>query len=257
MVKYNKTHEAVFAGIANEVTGKVNEKYNDVEYYFNLKETNRQLVEENNALRNQLLLNFENPDTSKVTAFDSTRIDTIGKLRKFIWLPAKVVNNSVSTQSNYLSIFRGSNQGVKKGMAVIGPQGIVGTVVNTSSNHAVVMSLLHRNSSVSSMLKKDFSAGKVEWDGKNPEYVTLRNILKSSKVAKGDTVLTSNYSSNFPPGIMIGTVAEIVNEPASNSFIIKVKTATKFSSLQYVYLVENMQYAEQKQLEAQTIKPNE
>ncbi len=47
LVRYNKTHEAVYAGIANEVTGKVNEQYNKVQYYFQLKKTNQQLAEEN------------------------------------------------------------------------------------------------------------------------------------------------------------------------------------------------------------------
>ncbi len=98
-------------------------------------------------------------------------------------------------------------------MAVVGPNGVVGTVVEVGDNFSRVMSLLHRNSKVSSMLKKGNISGSVEWDGKDPQYLTLRNIPKSAPVLKGDTVLTSTYSANFPSHLMVGTVAAIMADP--------------------------------------------
>jgi rod shape-determining protein MreC len=256
LVKYNKTHEAIFANNANEVTGWVNTKYNFVENYFSLTQSNKQLLEENARLKNQLAASFDKPDSTHKIIIDSLLKDTTGRIRKYITLPAKVVGNSVTSQSNFITLYRGSSQGVKKEMAVVGPQGIVGKVVEVSANYSVVMSLLHSNSTVKCMLKKDNSLGKVEWDGKSPEYVTLKNILKSTKVAKGDTVLTSNLSGNFPSGLMVGTIADIAADPASNFFTLKVKTATNFSSLQYAYLIENLLYAEQKQIEEKAAKKN-
>ncbi|MDB5192740.1 MAG: rod shape-determining protein MreC [Segetibacter sp.] len=254
LVTYNKTHQATYAVVANEVTGYLNFQYNKVQQYFHLKETNRQLAEENARLRNLLGNNFENPDSSQVTVLDSLVRDTVGRQRKFLWLPAKVVGNTVSSQMNYLTLHRGANQGVKKDMAVIGPQGVVGIIIDVSENYSRVMSLLHRNSKVSSMLKKGNVSGSVEWDGQDPRYLTLRNIPKSAPVVKGDTVLTSTYSANFPSHIMVGTVQDIAAEPASNFFTIRVKTATNFLSIQYVNLVANMQWEEQRRLEAVQLK---
>jgi rod shape-determining protein MreC len=139
-------------------------------------------------------------------------------------------------------------------MAVIGSQGIVGTVIDVSENYSRVMSLLHRNSKVSSMLKKSKIIGSVEWDGKDPKFITLRNIPKSTAVAKGDSVVTSSYSANFPSNLLIGTVEEISKDPVSNFFIIKVRTATNFYTLEYVNLVENVQWDEQRRLEAAPVK---
>src|SRR4051812_26879242 len=241
LVKYNDTHQAVYAVYANEVTGRINTQYNKVENYLHLRENNRYLLEENARLRNLMGINFQNPDSNKTTYIDSLIRDTLGRQRKYLWLPAKVVNNTVSQQMNYLTLHRGANQGVKKDMAVIGPQGVVGTVIDVSENFSRVMSLLHRNSKVSSMLKKGNISGSVEWDGKDPNYLTLRNIPKSTPVAKGDTVVTSTYSANFPSNIMVGTVHEIVKDPSSNFYIISIKTATNFYSLEYVYLIENVQ----------------
>jgi len=254
LVKYNKTHEAAYAGIANEVTGKINEQYNKVQYYFALKETNKQLAEENARLRNSLLLNFEASDTALQKTTDSLFVDTTKGIRKFTWLPAKVVGNTTSSQMNYITLHRGSLQGVKKDMAVIGPNGVVGIVIQTSENYSRVMSLLHRNSKVSSMLKKGNVAGSIEWDGTNPQFLTLRNIPKSVQITKGDSVLTSTYSANFPSHIMVGTVFNITNDPSSNFYTIKVKTSTNFFSLQYVNIVENIQWEEQRRLEAAPVK---
>jgi rod shape-determining protein MreC len=155
---------------------------------------------------------------------------------------------------NYITLHRGALQGVKRDMAVVGPTGLVGTVVEVSDNYSLVMSLLHRNSKVSSMLKKGNIAGSVDWDGHDPRYLTLRNIPKSTQVAKEDSVLTSTYSANFPSDIMVGTVDQITADPSSNFFTIRLKTATNFFSIQYVNVVENVQWAEQRKLEATPVK---
>lgn len=254
LVRYNQTHEAVYAGVANEITGRINLQYNKVQNYFHLKENNKLLLEENTRLKNLLRSDFENPDNSRIAALDSTIRDTLGRQRKYFWLRAKVVSNTVSQQLNYLTLHRGANEGVKKDMAVMGPQGVVGRVINVSENFSIVMSLLHLNSKVSSMLKKGNIAGTAEWDGRDPHFITLKNIPKSVAVAKGDTVVTSSYSSNFPSNVMVGFVNEVSQDPSSNFLIIRLKTATNFYSLEYVNLVENVQWDEQRRLEAVSIK---
>jgi rod shape-determining protein MreC len=255
LYNYNKTHQAFFGSIANEVTGAISSKYNNVEYYFQLKKTNEQLAEENKKLREMLSTSFDKADTSKKIFIDSLLKDTLGT-RKFSFLTAKVVNNSVSQENNYITLHRGAKQGVKEDMGVIGPDGIVGKVILVSDNYSRVMSLLNRKSKVSAMTKKGLYTGELDWDGKDASYLMLHGIPKSAKVQKGDTILTSNISErlSFPPGIMVGTVAEIIPDPASNFYTLKVKSATNFYSLQFVYLTDNLQWAEQKELESKTPK---
>ncbi len=252
--KYSKTHEVFFGAVTGDITGKIYTQFNDINSYFSLRKINQQLAEENAALRNRLKADFQIPDTSKIIFTDTLRIDSLQKTRKYIFLPARVVGNSVSAQTNYLTLQRGANQGIKRGMAVMGPQGIVGVVIDVSPNYSKVMSLLHRNSKVSAMLKKDNSFGSIEWNGDNPNELTLRNISKGSVVNKGDTVVTSSYSANFPPGLIIGTVSGTENEAASNFYTLKVKPATNFYTLQYVYVIENKYFKEQTTLENTKLK---
>lgn len=253
---YNEFHEAAFMGVSNEVTGRFNERYNNIETYFSLKKTNEALAKENEALRNQLRSNFEMADTSTFTSTDTIPYDTLGHFRKYLYRGAKVVNNSVGFPNNYLTIHRGEKQGIRKDMGVISPSGVAGSIIYVSENFSVVMSLLHSQSRISAKLKKNGETGQVLWDGSDPRYLTMINLPKSMPVNKGDSIVTSQYSSRFPQGIMVGTVAEVVDDKSSNFYTLKLKTATNFYSVEFVNVVENLQKDEQKKLE-EAIKTNE
>jgi rod shape-determining protein MreC len=257
LFRYNKYHEAAFMGVASEVTGRINSRYNNVEYYFKLKKTNESLVQENVALRTLLRQNYLMADTAHKLAVDSIKVDSIYKYQKFTYLDAKVVGGFTTLQSNFFTIHRGTSQGVGVDMAVISPDGIVGRVVNTSSNFATVMSLLSRQFKVDAKLKTSGDRGIISWDGIDPHFVQMRNIPKSIKINKGDSVLTSELSSIFPPNILVGTVDAVMNDPSTNFYTLKLRTATNFAAVQYVYVVQNKQLEEQRQLEAATQKTNE
>jgi rod shape-determining protein MreC len=237
--------------VAGELTGRVSEKYNNVEYYFKLKKTNDALAKENNQLRNLLRQNYEGSDTTRKLVVDSIKIDSLLSIQRYRYYDAKVVGSFVTNQNNYLTIHRGSNQGIarNKEWGVIGPEGIAGRIVSVGDNYSVVMSVLNRQFKVYSMLKKGQESGTVSWDGDSPLFLKLINIPKSAKVAMGDTVVTSNVSDIYPPGIMVGTVAEIVDDKSSNFYTLKLKTATNFFNLQYVYVLEDLQKAERQKLE--------
>ena len=247
---YSKSHETFFGGWSNQVTGNINRYYNNWAYFFDLKATNAKLIEENASLRNQLAQNFVAFDTTKKAGTLILRKDSLEKIRKFFYYPAKVVGNSFTLQKNYITIERGSLEGVKKDMAAISPDGsIVGVVVEVNEHYSKIMSLLHRNSKVSAMLKRDRIAGSIEWDGMSPDILLLKNISKSALPKIGDTVLTSPYSSSFPAQLMIGRVASIVKDPSSNFLTLNIKSATNFYNLEFVYLVENKRMEAQSDIE--------
>jgi rod shape-determining protein MreC len=73
-------------------------------------------------------------------------------------------------------------------------------------------------------------------------------------VKVGDPVVASRYSFNFPPGYPVGTVAEIISDKSTNFYLLKVRPAARFNNLQNVFVVENLQYAEQAALDQETRK---
>ncbi|MFT3936835.1 MAG: rod shape-determining protein MreC [Chitinophagaceae bacterium] len=248
---YNKFHQAAFSDVAGEFTGRISQRYNNVEYYFQLKSTNDSLVKQNARLLNMLRQNYEAADTSTKYITDSLRIDSLLSVQRFKYYDAKIAGSFVSMQNNYFTIHRGYNQGLprNKEWGVVSPSGIAGRVVSVGENFSIVMSVLNRQFKVNSMLKKGGETGPVSWDGDNPQYLKLINIPKSAKIAKGDSVITSNVSDIYPPGILVGTVFEILDDKSSNFYTLRLKTATNFSTLQYVFVLEDLQRDERQKLE--------
>ncbi|HLI94191.1 MAG TPA: rod shape-determining protein MreC [Puia sp.] len=251
LFRYNKFHEAAFLSVSTELTGRLNAKYNNIEYYFQLRKTNEALVQENLQLRQQLRDNFEAPDTAQRLFRDTIRTDSV---RKWEVMEAKVVSNTIALPANYLTIHRGFKQGVRANMGVAGPKGLVGQVINVSENFAIVMSMLHPQFKVIARLKKGGDNGTVFWDGLSPNYFTMRGIPRSANVAVGDTVLTSQITYLFPANMMVGTISEIIPDNTTNFYTLKLRSATNFSNLEYAYVLDNLQAGEQRRLEDSTRK---
>jgi rod shape-determining protein MreC len=242
IVQYSKYHQAMFGKTANNITGKVNAQYDKIESYFQLKKTNDSLVKANERLYNKLASNFSLPDSSNKTVIDSIRTDSVLQYRRFTYMAAKVLSNAVTSQSNFIVLQSADAGRMRVGMGVVDPNnGVVGAVTDVSGQFAVVMSLLHKDSRISGKLFKTGETGTITWDGKYPNIVTLTGIPKSAKIAKGDTVITSGFSTIFPKGLLLGRIDEIFQETATNNFKIQLRTATNFYNLEYAYVIDNLQ----------------
>ena len=257
LFRYNRFHESILAGVYNEMTGRINLRYNSLETYFTLKRENDRLREQNAQLLNRLRENFESPDTTQRIVSDTLLLDSLSLYRKYFYLPAKVISNSVSSQKNYLMLHRGAAQGVAVNMAVVSPQGIVGTVVEVSQNMSVVMSLLHRQSKIVAVLSKGSGFGEVTWDGRDPRFVQLDKVPKTISVVKGDTVVTSQYSDKYPARHVIGFVETVAEDRETSTYNLKVRTATDFYDVQHAFVVRNLQAQEAEALKLKVQDKNE
>lgn len=240
LFSYNSFHNSLFGMMSSELSGKINERVDNVNQYFNLREENEQLRAQNSRLLSLLPSGNIQADTSSKKVTSNVLVDSTANFRQFIYMPARVLSSSVFLQQNYMMLHRGSLQGVQTNMAVIGPEGIIGTVIGVSNNMSTVMTLLHRQSKVIAVLKKGSGLGEISWDGKDPMYLTLKKVPKTIAVAQGDTIVTSPYSDRFPPGYPIGIVSKVENDQQTNTFILTVKTATDFNNVRHAYVVRNL-----------------
>lgn len=253
LFRFNRYHESVFLSFYNEFAGTVNARYDDITTYFSLRRQNEELVRQNTLLLNRLRSDFESPDTSR--AFPGANLPEAA--RRFNFLPAKVISNSVDARKNYIMLHRGADQGVAVNMAVVSPSGVVGTVVNTSANMCIVMSLLHMQSKVVAVLKKGSGFGEVSWDGVDPRFLSLTKVPKTVQVARGDTVVTSRYSDKFPPDYVIGYVESVSEDQVTSTYNLRIRSAVDYRSLQHAYVVANLQVAEMEVLRKSTQETNE
>jgi rod shape-determining protein MreC len=141
------------------------------------------------------------------------------------------------------------NDGLKVGMGVVDPNNaVVGIITEVDEKYAVVMSLLHKDSHISGKLAKGEETGTLNWDGTMVNYVTLNGIPNSAKIAKGDSIISSGFSTALPKGLKVGYVDAVFKETSTNLFRIKFKTAANFYNIQYVYVIENVDQEGVKQI---------
>jgi rod shape-determining protein MreC len=254
LFSYNRFHQTTYGMFSNEVAGSLNKRVNKVESFFTLSEQNQALRKQNAALLSYLPSGSVNPDTSSLFVADTIAVDSLKSYRQYQYFDAKIISNSVFLQQNYIVLHRGAVQGIVPNMAVVGTDGLIGTVISVSENMAIVMSLLHRQSKVIAVLKKGSGLGEVTWDGKDPRFLVLSKVPKTIVVKKGDTVVSSPYSDKFPPGIPIGYVEKIDQDQETNTYKLKIRTAVDFYAVQHAYIVKNLLQEEIDQLKSTVIK---
>ena len=164
-------------------------------------------------------------------------------------VPARVVNNSLRSVDNYLTLNVGAADGVQPGQGVLAPAGVVGRVKSVSAHYATVTSVLNSKTAVAARLKRDGTFGSLRWPGDDYRYAVLDYIPRQNKLVRGDTVLTSGYNAVFPAGIFIGTLESFVKEPDKNFWTVQVRLGVDFSRLVYVYVVHNRASTERDSLE--------
>jgi rod shape-determining protein MreC len=242
LVENNNFQRAEFIRFSRSVSGSIYAKIDNLKVYLSLRETNRLLSQENAELRNKLAGIRKTIQEKKDTLIDTTY------RQSYTYFSAKIINNTVNKQYNYITLNKGSDDGVKPDMAVITAKGIVGMVANVSAHFSVVLPVLNRNFKISALLKKSNFFGSLSWNGISPEICILSDIPHHVKINVNDTVVTTGYSRIFPEGIPIGLVKSFELK-GGNFYTIEVKLINDFRSLNYITLVGNLMKKEQEELE--------
>ena len=222
---FNDRQKLAFVTSANSVSGSIYELFSNVDVYFNLRRENTLLVEENARLRSMLY---------ELT--DSQTVDSARNMSRDGVIAARVIDNSVRMDDNYMTVNKGSNDGVGKGMGVYNSTGVIGVIMASGKSYSVVMPILNGNTSISSKIKGTDNFGFLEWSGGDPYTAQLKDVPYHSNVEVGDTVVTTGFSSVFPENITIGTVADV--QRLSNGYTLKilVSLAVDMSDLGWVYI---------------------
>lgn len=251
IIQNNYYQKASFINSSNAVSANILATSSNVESYFYLKTENENLAKENAELRAKIFESYAMIVSDKYVVNDTTF------KQKYTYTSAKVVNNSTNFRNNYITLDKGWAQGVKNDDGVISSTGVVGLVKSVSKNFCTVKSALHGKSTISVAVKKDGSFGPLTWDGADYGYATLSDIPTHVKLIKGDTIITSVYSTTFPTNIMVGTVESFVRESGKYFYTVKVKLSTDFKKISHVYIVTNLFKEEQEKLEKSSTKDKE
>jgi rod shape-determining protein MreC len=241
---YNSFQRAGFINSSAHITGNIYDRYSAITDYFNLSVVNRQLAEENARLRESLLAQIRSDDSTSTITY--IKPDSLGNYQ---FIPARVINNSVNRQHNFITLNKGARHGIRPDMGVLTPQGIAGVVSHVSDSYSVVISMLNLRWNVSAKLKRNNYFGSLTWDGKDYRYALLNEIPFHVDLLEGDTIVTSGFSSIFPEGMPLGIIESFKKEGGDNFYQIRVQLSVDFKAVTYVEVIDNRKRPELDALE--------
>ena len=246
IVQNNNYQSSAFFNSSNYYAASILQAKNNVKEYFYLKEESEQLARENSRLH--YLLTIEQQKKSQVADTGSAYLRT----HQYTFVPAKVINASMRRQQNFLTLDKGLADGIKEQMGVISPTGAVGKVKTCSEHFSTVVSLLTQQIYIACKIKNKDIQCSMTWEGKDPRRAVILNVPIHHIVQKGDSVITSEENRIYPEGVMVGIVENAkIND--RSEYEITILLSTDFSTLSYVYVIENKLKAEADSLEGATI----
>ena len=243
---HNPYQRSVYLTSANNVTGWFYTLSNKATSFIHLKKNNQMLLEQNALLESEVLSlesyinDFVVADTFEVDAF----VRDSAEQMQFAFIPAEVVNLSFLGVNNFITINKGSKDGLKPDMGVISQRGVVGVVANVSKNFSVIIPIINPKFRLSAKLKNSDNYGSISWNGESVNTAQLGELPKHEIYQEGDTVMTS-FSRIFPKQTIIGFVNGIGKARDDNFNTFNVQLATDFYTLQDVLVINDQFYEEQ------------
>lgn len=149
---------------------------------------------------------------------------------------AQVIARGASPYTSLMEINQGVLSGVRADMTVIVEAGLVGRVVEVSLFSSKVLLITDLKSSVAAVDQQNREFGVVEGFA-NQHSLSMKYVSSVGEIAVGDKIVTSPASKIFPPGIPIGTVAQVKKRDSDLFYDVRVKPAVNFSKLEEVFLI--------------------
>ena len=242
----NPYQHHVYLSSANSIASAVYKTTNNVTSYFSLRDINEDLQHSDLELEIYKLKEVIRGYQQQIYA-DTMTVDSA--LTRYQFLIAHVINNSINHSHNYITIEKGRLDGVEPEMGVMDQNGIVG-IVNVVGDHtARLISVLNPYLRLSCKVKGEDQVGSLVWDGRDPGEAILEELPKHAKFVKGDTIVTSGYSSVFPEGVPVGTILSGSRDREDNFYTLRIKLFTDFSTLSTVRVIRDKMKDELKTVE--------
>jgi len=148
---------------------------------------------------------------------------------------ASVIADSASSWFKSCLLDKGSADGVRKGMAVVTPLGVVGQVIAVTGRTAKVLLLTDANSGVDVLVQRTRARGIVS--GSLDNGTTLKYVKRSEDIQEGDRLVTSGLDGIFPKGIMVGTAIKVRKQTLGLFQYIEIMPAVSLTRTEEVLIV--------------------
>jgi rod shape-determining protein MreC len=219
---------------------------NLIQSHLNLKAENRRLW--NQVARHEIALNQLEQE---LDYYRKQNLEFTAPVYDHI--TADVIGSSGNFGQKYFILDKGKTSGIKIDMPVLGTDGIIGKIVTAGSNYSLLMPFSHTNFKLGVMLDKNFLHGLLEADLEGRVYMNM--LQTGSEVSLGDTLVTSHFSTTFPPFYPVGTIKRMKIAPDKLNLSAEIEPFSDLQSMTtvIVLLYENRyEYNEELGLDGET-----
>lgn len=238
---------------ASGVTANLLSVSTELKQFVQLRSANSFLSEENAQLNNRIAA-LEAELTSLQRALSDSALVCYPNYTPVRHLSARVVNSSTNRVRNYLTLDRGSVDGVRPDMGVVSGNQVVGIVKSVSHHFCVVLPLIHPSTGVSCKLSSNDYVGVLRWEAGDANVCFLDDVARHVNLLKGDSVVTSGYTSIFPEGFYVGKISDFELADGAPYYTIHVELGVDYHTLSHVEIIDNVYYEEQRLLEYESEK---
>lgn len=243
LVQNNPYHRSIWFGSANAVVGSVYDVQSNITGYFGLRDINEDLLERNGQLEEENLLLRQQLQAYQ----DQILLEQEAPKQQYSYTIAHVVSNSINLAENYITLDKGSRDGIKQDLGVADQNGVIGLVAKVSEHYSLVLSVLNPKLRLSVMLQNSSAYGSLYWDGADYRHAILADLPRNVNFEVGDTVVTTGYTSTFPKNVPVGRVKDWVDR-GENFLSIRIELFADFNRLNDVHVIFNEQQEERDML---------
>jgi rod shape-determining protein MreC len=186
----------------------------------------RELENENTLLRQQLAYKQTNPDFDILGAAVLQRNPDL----------ARVIGQDPSNLARYVIFDQGSAEGIKNGMPVVTPQGLVGRITATGTHWAKALLITDSSSSVNAVVQSTRATGIVQGDVNG--NLTIKYVPQGEAIKTGDLILTSGMGGSFPKRLVIGQVTAVRKHDIELFQEADIQPTVDFARLEFVLVLK-------------------
>ena len=213
--------------------------YNEMKNYGTLKDA----LAQNQELKDQIAQLTEDNNRLQAEQFELDRLRQLYELdqeyMQYNKIGARVIARDSEKWFQVFRINKGSADGVAVDMNVVADGGLVGIVTDVGANYATVRSIIDDSNRVGAM-KLDSCIVACDMNLYEEGRLKLTDFSKDAQIRDGDQIVTSNISSKFLPGILIGYASDVTIDPdhlTQSGYLIPI---ADFDNLQEVLIITDI-----------------
>ena len=182
-------------------------------------------------------------EESKKEINDLKNVLKLNETLEDTYINSEVILRNIGYFYNELTINKGKKAGIKKGMAVINGDGLIGIINKTSNLNSTVKLLttdtIDNKISVKIKIGEDkYLYGLLVGYNKEKSCFVIEGIADNAEIPINSLVTTTGLGSDIKEGIKIGEVKEITKDNFDLARTLLVKTSVDFDDLRYVTILK-------------------